>query len=86
MGHILDINCLRNLTGYMDDCLKNGLEPSPWQMLLFFEEATSVLIPPELEWVPDWLLITLNYAFAWWAESVLGYLNVFPPPQYDFIR
>ena len=45
-------------------------------MLLFFEEAASVHIPPALEWVPDWLLITLNHGFAWWAESVLGHVNI----------
>ena len=76
MDHILGINCLRNLTGYMEDCRKNGVEPSSWQMLLFFEEAASVHIPPALEWVPDWLLITLNHGFAWWAESVLGHVNI----------
>ncbi|KAF1922274.1 uncharacterized protein M421DRAFT_413326 [Didymella exigua CBS 183.55] len=71
--HILDVNSLRNLTGYMHDCQKAGLEPSPWQMLLFFEDASSVTIPPALSWMPNWLLTWVHHRLAWYAENILGY-------------
>ena len=70
--HILDVNFLRNLSGYMDDCLTAGLKPSIFQIILFCENATSLLCPPFLNWMPVWLLIWVHCALAWFAECVLG--------------
>jgi hypothetical protein len=56
----------------MHDCQKAGLEPSPWQMLLFFEDASSVTIPPALSWMPNWLLTWVHHRLAWYAENILG--------------
>ncbi|GIK00983.1 hypothetical protein Aspvir_005013 [Aspergillus viridinutans] len=46
--YILDVNFLRNLSGYLNDCLKAGLKPSVLQIILFTENTSSLLCPPFL--------------------------------------
>ena len=70
--YILDVNFLRHLSGYVNDCLKAGLKPSVFPLILFCENASSPLCPPFLNWMPVWLLIRIHYALAWFAEYVLG--------------
>ncbi|KAF1919307.1 hypothetical protein BDU57DRAFT_512329 [Ampelomyces quisqualis] len=82
--HLFDLNILRNLTGYMEDCLKAGLEPSPWQMLLFFEDSSSALVPPVLSWMPNWLLTSVHHGLALYAENVLGYKRSYPEYVKEF--
>ncbi|KAI1734119.1 hypothetical protein F4680DRAFT_439516 [Xylaria scruposa] len=76
--YILDVNTLRNLTGYMGDCQKDGLKVSFWQMLLFFENASSIVCPPGTSWMPVQMLAVVHHVFAWIAESVLGYKRSYP--------
>ncbi|KAH4116037.1 hypothetical protein HBH64_047200 [Parastagonospora nodorum] len=76
--HLFDVNILRNLTGYMNDCKKLGVALSPWQLLLFFEDASSILIPPALSWMPNSMLTWVHHGLAWYAESVLGYKRTYP--------
>nr|A0A1J0HSL4.1 RecName: Full=Oxidoreductase iacF; AltName: Full=Iso-A82775C biosynthesis cluster protein F [Pestalotiopsis fici W106-1]APC57598.1 putative cupin [Pestalotiopsis fici] len=70
--HILDLNFLRNLAGYLADCDSEGLQPSPFQLILFFHEASSILCPPFLNWMPLWLLIWVHNGLAWIAREFLG--------------
>ena len=70
--YILDVNFLRNLSGYVDDCLKAGLAPSVLQIILFTENASSILCPPFLNWMPVWLLLRVHRGLAWYGENVLG--------------
>ncbi|KAK1950780.1 hypothetical protein LY78DRAFT_732341 [Colletotrichum sublineola] len=76
--YILDVNFLRNLSGYIDDCLKAGVKPSVLQIILFTEHASSLLCPPFLNWMPVWLLIPVHRGIAWFAEIVLGYEKSYP--------
>ncbi|CAN8106531.1 unnamed protein product [Discula destructiva] len=76
--HILDLNWLRNIAGYLGDCEQANLDPSPFQLILFFENASSVLCPPFLEWMPVWLLTWVHHGLAWVGESVLGYKKFYP--------
>ncbi|KAI1112708.1 hypothetical protein F5Y14DRAFT_245149 [Nemania sp. NC0429] len=76
--YIMDVNTLRNLTGYMGDCQKAGVKVSPWQMLLFFENASSIVCPPGTGWMPLWMLTPLHHGLAWIAETVLGYKRSYP--------
>ncbi|KAI0154649.1 fungal-specific transcription factor domain-containing protein [Xylariaceae sp. FL1272] len=69
--HILDENFLRNFQGYLADCHREGLQPSPFQLVLFAYEASTVVTPPF--WVPLWFLQAAHYVLAnWIAASVLG--------------
>lgn len=70
--HILDLNMLRNCVGYLADCDKAGLKPSIFQMILFFDDASSLLCPPFLNWMPAWLLTWVHHGLAWIAQSLLG--------------
>jgi len=70
--HILDVDFLRNLVGYFADCEKAGLKPSPFQLILLFYNASSLLCPPFLNWMPVWLLTWVHIVLAWIAENVLG--------------
>lgn len=70
--HILDVNFLRNLSSYVDDCLQASLRPSLLQIILFTEHASSLLCPPFLNWMPVWLLVPVHKGIAWFAETVLG--------------
>ncbi|RYP12908.1 hypothetical protein DL765_007124 [Monosporascus sp. GIB2] len=76
--HILDLNFLRNIVGYLADCDKAGLKPSPFQLILFFDNASSLLCPPFLNWMPVWLLTWVHHGLAWIAESLLGYKTSYP--------
>lgn len=76
--YILDVNFLRNFSGYIDDCLKAGLKPSVLQIILLPENASSLLCPPFLNCMPVWLLIWVHRGLAWFAESVLGYEKSYP--------
>lgn len=72
IDHILDVNFLRNLSGYLEDCLKNGLDPSVFQIILFTEHASSLLCPPFLNWMPVWMLFWVHRGLAWYAHRILG--------------
>lgn len=76
--HILDVNFLRNLSSYVDDCLQASLRPSLLQIILFTEHASSLLCPPFLNWMPVWLLVPVHKGIAWFAETVLGYEKSYP--------
>ncbi|KAI3327607.1 hypothetical protein HD806DRAFT_483354 [Xylariaceae sp. AK1471] len=70
--YILDISFLRNLQGYLADCHRESLQPSPWQLILFAYNASTVLTPPF--WVPLWFLRATHYVLAIGvASSLLGY-------------
>lgn len=70
---IVDVNALRNSTSYLDDCQKSGLKPSPFQLILFSEHASTLVCPPFMNWMPIWLLALVHHLIAWIAEVVLGY-------------
>ncbi|ETS80417.1 hypothetical protein PFICI_07946 [Pestalotiopsis fici W106-1] len=70
--HILDVNFLRNLSGYVNDCVKSGLKPSVLQIILMTEHASSLLCPPFLNWMPTPMLFWAHRACAWYAQSILG--------------
>lgn len=70
--HIIDVNFLRNAVGYLADCEKNGLQPSLFQLILFFHNASSLLSLEICDWMPIWLLIWIHIAGAWIAETMLG--------------
>jgi hypothetical protein len=73
--HILDANMLRNVVGYFADCHEAGLAPSAFQLILFYDNASSLLTPPGLNWMPLWLLIIVHYVLAnWIAAGLLGYV------------
>ncbi|KAK1779563.1 hypothetical protein QBC45DRAFT_132539 [Copromyces sp. CBS 386.78] len=76
--HILDANFLRNLSGYVNDCLKAGLQPSVLQIILFTENASSLLCPPFLNWMPTPMLFWAHRGIAWYAERILGYERSYP--------
>ncbi|KAI0972053.1 hypothetical protein F4678DRAFT_67334 [Xylaria arbuscula] len=78
VDHILDENFLRNLSGYVNDCLKAGMQPSVLQIILMTEEASSLLCPPFLNWMPTWLLFWAHKAIAGYTEHVLGYSRSYP--------
>lgn len=76
MDNILDINFLHNIVGYVVDCEKAGLKLSFFQLLLFYDDASSLLTPPFLNWVPLWLLTWLHHMLAFWiAKGLLGYID-----------
>ncbi|KAK6221164.1 hypothetical protein QIS74_04893 [Colletotrichum tabaci] len=81
---LLDVNFLRNLSGYVDDCLKAGIKPSVFQIILFTENATSLLCPPFLNWMPTWFLVWAHCGLAWIAETVLGYKRSYPEYTREF--
>jgi mannose-6-phosphate isomerase-like protein (cupin superfamily) len=77
--HILDTNFLRNLISYGADCDKAGLWPSLFQLLVFAESASTVMIPPGMSWAPDWLIGGLQFALAsWLGAGLLGYQASYP--------
>lgn len=62
---------MRNINGYLRDCKKHNLAPSPFQMILFMYDADMVLTPPF--WVPIWLLMGLHHLLAFWVGGrILG--------------
>lgn len=70
--HILDVNFLRHHVGYLADCERAVLDPSPFQLILFVHNASSLLCPPFLNWMPIWMLTWVHIGLAWIAETVLG--------------
>ena len=70
--HILDVNFLRNAVGYLADCEKSGLQPSLFQMVLFWHNASSLISPKFCGWMPIWLLVWIHIVGAWVAETMLG--------------
>ncbi|KAL6857685.1 hypothetical protein ACO1O0_005127 [Amphichorda felina] len=78
VDHILDVNFLRHLSGYVEDCLKNGLKPSVLQIILLTEHASSLLCPPFLNWMPVWMLFWVHRGLAWYAHRILGYKPSYP--------
>ncbi|KAH7323180.1 hypothetical protein B0I35DRAFT_194131 [Stachybotrys elegans] len=77
--NILDLNFLRNLTGYIADALDAGLQPSGFQLILFAHEATTLMCPPFLNWMPIWLLKRVHFFLAVCvAETILGYKRSYP--------
>ncbi|KAI0174359.1 hypothetical protein BJ166DRAFT_511959 [Pestalotiopsis sp. NC0098] len=70
--NILDENFLRNLQGYLADCHREKLEPSPFQLILIAYNASTLLTPPF--WLPISLLVALHYVLAVpIASGLLGY-------------
>jgi len=63
---------MRNLSGYLDDCLKSGMKPSLLQVILFGEDASTLLCPPFLNWMPVWLMVPVHRGLGLFAKSVLG--------------
>lgn len=62
---------MRNLSGYFNDCSKQNMAPSVFQILLFMYDADIVLTPPF--WLPLWFLMGLHHAMAYWVGArVLG--------------
>lgn len=75
VDHILDINFLRNAVGYLGDCEREGLKPSVFQVILFYQHASSIWTPPFLNWVHASILNVVQYVVAYWvAVGVLGYV------------
>ncbi|ORY71070.1 uncharacterized protein BCR38DRAFT_415851 [Pseudomassariella vexata] len=79
IDHILDVNFLRNIAGYLADCHAAGLAPSMFQLMLFYYDASSLLCPPFLDWMPLWLLTFVHYVLAVWiGAKFLGYKPAYP--------
>ncbi|KAI1338692.1 hypothetical protein F5Y15DRAFT_416916 [Xylariaceae sp. FL0016] len=79
VDNILDINFLRNAVGYLSDCEKQGLQPSLFQVILFYHDASSLWTPPFLNWVPVPLINVMHYVLAYWvAAGILGYKSSYP--------
>ena len=71
--HILDINFLRNIVGYVADCDKAGMAPSLFQIMLFYHDASSMWTPEFLNWMPLWMMKKIHYVAAYWiAAGLLG--------------
>lgn len=66
------MNFLRNISGYVRDCVNAGMKPSLFQAVLFGEAASTVMCPPFLGWMPDWLLFPVHRGLVWVGEGVLG--------------
>lgn len=69
----------RNFFGYLDDCKKNKVAPSFFQLLVFLHSADTPLAVP-LPWealgrVVSRILLT---ATALWGKWVLGYRDTYP--------
>ncbi|RYC64332.1 hypothetical protein CHU98_g1866 [Xylaria longipes] len=80
-NNILDENFLRNFQGYLADCHREELKPSPFQLILFAYNASTLLTPPF--WVPLWFLRAVHYVLATWvAEALLGY----KPAYHEYSR
>lgn len=60
---------MRNFSGYLNDCHKQGLAPSVFQILLFLYEADIVLTPPF--WLPLAFLMGLHHVMAYWVGAAL---------------
>ncbi|KAK6210533.1 hypothetical protein LQW54_006141 [Pestalotiopsis sp. IQ-011] len=74
VDHILDINFLRNIVGYVADCDKAGISPSIFQIILFYQDASSLWTPSALNWMPLWIISMIHYVAAYGiAMTLLGY-------------
>lgn len=69
LAHGFDEAMMRNFRGYLNDCDKQGLAPSLFQLLLFLYDADIVLTPPF--WLPISLLVGLHHVVAYWIGAVL---------------
>ncbi|GAP88224.1 hypothetical protein SAMD00023353_3000140 [Rosellinia necatrix] len=79
VDHILDINFLRNIAGYLADCHATGLSPSMFQLMLFYHDASSLLCPPFIDWMPLPLLRFVHYVLAVGIGAwLLGYKPAYP--------
>lgn len=63
---------LRNATGYLTDCERLGLQPSALQMIVIFDDATSLLSLPVLDRLPYWMFIPIHRGLALFGEYVMG--------------
>ncbi|KAK8044421.1 hypothetical protein PG993_004445 [Apiospora rasikravindrae] len=76
VNNILDVNFLRNAVGYLSDCEREGVKPSLFQLILFYQDASSMWTPEFLSWVPNFILSGLHYVLAnWVAAGLLGYVS-----------
>lgn len=76
VDNILDVNFLRNAVGYLSDCEREGVKPSLFQLILFYQDASSMWTPEFLSWVPNSILSGLHYVLAnWVAARLLGYVS-----------
>ncbi|PYH46716.1 cupin domain-containing protein [Aspergillus saccharolyticus JOP 1030-1] len=77
LDHSFDENFLRNFVGYLRDCQRQGIAPSPFQIILFGMNSATVPCLPF--WVPIWILRAVAYVLAYWvAEGLLGYQASYP--------
>ncbi|PHH90756.1 hypothetical protein CDD83_2752 [Cordyceps sp. RAO-2017] len=77
LDHGFDEDFLRNLVAYQRDCLKAGIAPSVFQLLLIGYNSTTLATPPF--WLPLWLLKAVHYVLACWvAGALLGYKGSYP--------
>ncbi|EXJ65516.1 hypothetical protein A1O7_01857 [Cladophialophora yegresii CBS 114405] len=69
----------RNFFGYLDDCRKAKMEPSPFQLFVFLHAAdTPVALPLPNEWlgvIVSWVFLTVMASVGRW---VLGYQASYP--------
>jgi mannose-6-phosphate isomerase-like protein (cupin superfamily) len=64
----------RNFFGYLDDCKKDKMEPSLFQLLVFLHSAdTPLAIPLPWEWLGVIVSRVFLIAVASWGKFVLGY-------------
>jgi hypothetical protein len=69
----------RNTLGYIDDCVKAKVSPSPFQLCLFLYEADMpIAVSPGPEWIAKWS----DWAFTLFmgkcvGQWVLGYQGTY---------
>lgn len=77
-----DESFMRNFSGYLRDCEREGMGPSLFQMLLFLYHSDMVLTPPF--WMPIWFLVGLHHVLAYWVGAgILGYKASYPEYSAD---
>lgn len=68
VDHGFDENYLRNAIGYLRDCVKQGIQPSIFQMALFGWSSDTLFVCPPFP-APLWILKLAQYV----AGNVVGY-------------
>ena len=69
----------RNFFGYLDDCKKNKVAPSLFQLLVFLHSAdTPLALPLPNEWLGVWVSRVFLIGVAFWGRWMLGYKTNYP--------
>ncbi|MCJ1309563.1 hypothetical protein MMC25_003223 [Agyrium rufum] len=74
----VDERFFRNVYGYIDDCVKHGLEPSPVQMFMFLDSAEVGAGLPGPRWIANPVSWVLAVVVGRWMGWALGYKASYP--------